>query len=113
MKAGRLRHRVTIQNFTTTRDEYGQPITKWENGATVWATVSAISSRERLAAGAEMGETSIRVWLRYRADITAASRLLCRSGPFAGEILEVTAPPVPDEKGTRLEIACGKGVKHA
>ncbi len=32
MQAGRLRHRITIQNFTTTRTPSGQPVEKWEDG---------------------------------------------------------------------------------
>ncbi|MGX8942217.1 phage head completion protein [Symbiopectobacterium sp. Eva_TO] len=35
MRAGGLRHRVTIQHFTTIRDAGGQPIKTWRDTATV------------------------------------------------------------------------------
>ncbi|HBS6838317.1 phage head closure protein, partial [Klebsiella pneumoniae] len=99
MQAGRLRHRVTIQNFTTTRTPSGQPVENWEDGKTIWAEVKGISGRELLAAGAEHADATIRVWVRFRRDISASSRLKVRTGPFKGAVLNVTGPPVPDIKG--------------
>ncbi|EMM5750030.1 TPA: phage head closure protein [Klebsiella pneumoniae] len=111
MQAGRLRHRVTIQNFTTSRTPSGQPVEKWEDGKTIWAEVKGISGRELLAAGVEHADATIRVWVRFRNDISAASRLNVRTGPFKGAVLNVTGPPVPDVKGTRLEILCKQGTE--
>ncbi|MGH1530007.1 phage head closure protein [Yersinia proxima] len=111
MQAGRLRHRVTIQNFITVELPSGQDLEEWRNGKTVHAEVKAISGRELVASGAEKAEATIRVWMRYRTDITASSRLLCLNGPFKGVVLEITGPPIPDPKGTRLEILCKSGVK--
>ena len=89
MQAGRLRHRVTIQNFTTTRTPSGQPVENWEDGKTIWAEVKGISGRELLAAGAEHADATIRVWVRFRRDISASSRLKVRTGPFKGAVLNV------------------------
>lgn len=111
MQAGRLRHRVTIQNFVTVVLPSGQEREEWRDGKTVWAEVKGISGRELVASGAEKVEATIRVWMRYRTDITAASRLKCLNGPFHGLVLEITGTPIPDPKGTRLEILCKSGVK--
>ena len=111
MKAGQMRHRITIQNFTTIELPSGEEKEVWFDVATVWAEVKAISGRELVASGAEKAEATIRVWMRYRTDVTAASRLLCLNGPFKGAVLEITGPPIPDPKGTRLEILCKSGVK--
>jgi SPP1 family predicted phage head-tail adaptor len=111
MRAGGLRHRVTIQHFTSYRDASGQPIKTWRDTATVWAQVTGINGRERVAAGAKMAEVTIRVWMRYRRDVSAASRLLCLTGPYAGKRLDIIGPPIPDDKGTRLELLCKGGVK--
>ena len=102
MKAGKLRHRVTIQNFESYRDEYGQPVKEWHDVATVWADVSGISGRELLAAGREVAEVSHRVWIRYHPSVTAASRLLWTD---TGAVLANTAA-LPDGKKTRLELLC-------
>ncbi|MFD3247476.1 phage head closure protein [Rahnella aquatilis] len=111
MFAGRLRDRVTIQNFIETRNPSGQPEKIWSDTATVWAEVKGISGRELVASGAEKAEATIRVWMRYRADVGASSRLICESGPFKGQVLEVSGPPIPDSRMTQLEILCNQGVK--
>lgn len=111
MQAGRMRHRITIRNFTTGRSPSGQPKEEWRDGATIWAEVKGISGRELVASGMEKAEATIRVWVRYRTDITASSKLNVLIGPFKGQTLDVIGPPIPDAKGTRLEILCKQGVK--
>jgi SPP1 family predicted phage head-tail adaptor len=111
MQAGRNRHRATIQNAVIVKTPSGQPKQEWQDGKTVWAEVKAISGRELVASGAEKAEATVRVWMRFRKDVSAASRLKVLTGPFKGMVLEVSGPPIPDEKGTRLEILCKQGVK--
>jgi SPP1 family predicted phage head-tail adaptor len=111
MQAGRLRHRVTIQNFIEVKKPSGQPEKVWSDTATVWAEVKGISGREIVAAGAERAEATIRVWIRFRRDIGASSRLLCVYGPFKGLILDVSGSPIPDARMSQLEILCTMGVK--
>jgi len=111
MQAGRLRDRVTIQNFKTGRDTSGQPVQIWESGATIWAEVKGISGRELVAAGAETSEATIRIWTRFRRDVNAASRLRVDTGPFKGLILNIVGPPIPDARGVQLEILCKQGAE--
>ena len=51
MRAGSLRHRVTIQRYELVVDEYGAPLRResWKDVATVWASVDAVSGREFFA----------------------------------------------------------------
>jgi SPP1 family predicted phage head-tail adaptor len=110
MRAGGLRHRVTIQHFTSYRDAGGQPIKTWRDTATVWAQVTGINGRELVAAGAKMAEVSFRIWIRYRADVTSASRIIWQQkGHKAKAFSIVTA--IPDAAFTRLELLCKGGVK--
>lgn len=111
MQAGRLRDRVTVQNFTAERDTSGQPVETWKNGATIWAEIKGISGRELLAAGAESPEATIRIWTRFRKDITAASRFRVDTGAFKGYVLNIVGPPIPDARGVQLEILCKQGAE--
>ncbi|HGO5397577.1 TPA: phage head closure protein [Klebsiella oxytoca] len=111
MQAGRLRERVTIQNPITSRTPSGQVVESWENGATIRAEVRGISGRELLSSGAETAEATIRLWVRYRRDITAASRFAVLSGPFKDAVLNVIGRPIPDAKRTMLEILCKEGAE--
>ena len=111
MRAGKLRHQIIIQNFTTGRTPSGQPIEEWVDGKTIWAEVKGVSGRELIASGSEKAESTIRVWIRFRRDITAASRLKVLNGPFSGAVLAINSPPIPNTTGTRLEILCKQGVE--
>lgn len=111
MRAGGLRSRVTIRVFATHREPSGQVVQVWEDGETIWAEVKGISGRELMASGAEVAEATIRVWVRFRRDITAANRLKVLTGPFADSTLNIIGPPIPDSEGTRLEILCKTGTE--
>ena len=112
MRAGRNRHKVLIQNPVTVRQPSGQPKIEWRDGDfPVWAEVKGISGRELVASGAEKAEATVRVWMRYRSDVTASSRIRVITGSYKGQTLDVAGPPIPDEKGSQLEILCKQGVK--
>ncbi|WP_431623823.1 phage head closure protein [Citrobacter freundii] len=111
MEPGRFRHRVKILTFTTSRDPSGQPVESWTGGNPVPAEVKGISGREQLSGGAETAQATIRVWVRFRRDVTAASRLKVLTGPFKGAVLNIIGPPIPDSKATRLEILCKNGAE--
>ncbi|MDE9545525.1 phage head closure protein [Xenorhabdus bovienii] len=105
MQAGRLRNRITLQNFIQVNLPSGQRMQEWQDIATVWAEVKHISGRELLASGAALSEATVRIWLRYRSDVTSASRLV-----FKGQIYDIQAV-IPDGKCTQLELLCKQGVK--
>lgn len=113
ISAGKLIQIVVIQNPVHIRDNSGQPVETWAEGETIRADIRGRSGRELMAAGAEIAQADVRVWVRGRSgeSITAASRLKVQSGPYRGKILSVISPPIPDEKGERLEILCKLGAE--
>jgi len=78
MQIGRLRHRITIQQQTVTRDAYGGEVIAWSDVATVWALLTPVRGQERqLTAAAQVQATMIyQVRIRYRADIHPKMRIL-------------------------------------
>ncbi|EHF8232298.1 MULTISPECIES: phage head closure protein [Enterobacter] len=111
MEPGRFRHRVKILTFTTSRDPSGQPVESWTSGNTVPAEVKGISGREQLSGGAETAQATIRVWMRFRSELNASSRLEVLSGPYKGQVLNIIGPPVANATATRLEILCKTGAE--
>lgn len=68
MEAGRLRHRVTLQSYTATRDpDTGDVIRDWEDVATVWAAIEPLSTREFIASAATQSKVTTRIIIRQRA----------------------------------------------
>lgn len=75
MQAGRLRHRIVIQNFTTSTDTYGEPIKTWATWATVWAAVEPLSGREYWNAQQVQSEVNTRIRIRLRDGVTPLMRV--------------------------------------
>jgi SPP1 family predicted phage head-tail adaptor len=107
MRAGLLRHRITLQRATTTRDEAGQTIKAWADYATEWAEHEPLRGRELILAQAEQAETTDRFRLRYRNDVLASDRVV-----HEGVVYEITAPPI-NWRGRKmlLELMCTSGVR--
>lgn len=77
---GKMRHRITFQQFSGELDGYGDPLqaddTNWDDVATVWAAIDPISGREFYAAEQSQSEVSHKVRCRYRAGLDTAMRIV-------------------------------------
>lgn len=77
LDAGRLRHRVDIQDQLRTQDSNGDIEVTWED---VWMSVPAaiepLSARDLIAAKAADSEVSVRITIRYRAGLKHSMRLV-------------------------------------
>ena len=102
MRAGTLRHRVTLQRRELEKDDYGgvSPRGVWVDVATVWASLEAVSGREFFASRQEQFEVTHKVTIRYRDGVTADMRVV-----HGGKTFGVVAP-LPDNRGTRLVLMC-------
>ncbi len=76
MKAGDLDQRVTVERYTSTEDELGQPIQSWAPLFTCWAAVEPLTGREYLAAQAAVSEVTARIRMRFRPWMTAEDRVI-------------------------------------
>lgn len=80
LAAGRLRHRVTIEQKVTARDpNTGAPITSWLPWAeNIAAEVVPLSVKEFMAAQATQSAVSARITIRYRPGLLATMRITHR-----------------------------------
>lgn len=100
MRAGSLDERVTLQQPVTVRDSYGQETVTWQAVATVWAGVQALRGREYFAAAAVQRELTVKVRLRYRADVVSTWRLVHRGTAYNIEAV------IPVGRREWLELMC-------
>lgn len=103
MQIGRLRHRITIQQQTVTRDAYGGETISWDTYATVWAQVTPASGRERfINAGAqEYATVDYKVRIRYRSDIDPKMRI-----SWGTKILDIESVQDPTGYTAELILLC-------
>lgn len=106
MLAARLRHRVTLQAITTTRDSDGAVIETWEDvAASLPAEIVPLSGREFVAAQAVQAGVTTRITIRERADVAAKMRIM--HGGLAYNIRAV----LPDPTLRRhITLMCETGV---
>lgn len=107
LAAGKLRHRVELQDRVTTQDpNTGEMITSWQTVANVWAEFVPLSAREFIAAGAEQSEVRARFTIRRR-DVSASMRILHRG--LAYDILGVL--PDPESGLEYITLPVSEGVR--
>ena len=82
MRAGRLRHRVTIKTKSVTRDDYGQETITWTTYATVWGSVEPLSGREYEAGQQIDMAVDTRIRIRYLAGVTPTMQVTCGSHTY-------------------------------
>lgn len=101
MDISKLRHRITIQSKTrkSQNPTTGQITYEWENLTTVWAEVTDLSTKDRLAAQAIQSTIQSRAKIRYSkksAQIKSDMRVL-----FDGYYYALDGGPVHDNQSRR------------
>ena len=76
MRAGRLRHIISVEKITESRNDFGEAIKTWSDYLTdVRAAIEPINGREYFAQDSRHAEVSTRIRLRYVAGITNKMRV--------------------------------------
>ena len=101
MRAGKLRHPVTIQTAAETQDAFGEATQVWSSAITCWASIEPLSGRELLQGDQIIAECSHRVRLRHDTNVTTKARLL-----FGSRVLEIVSASDRAEKGAEMELLC-------
>ena len=103
VRAGRLRHRVTIQTRSQSVNEYGEPSNSLSELDQVWAAIEPLSGDERVEMGSSSRQphTSHRVTIRYLANGDSTDRVL-----FGSRGLEIVSVQNHDEKDEYLTMLC-------
>lgn len=108
MRAGRLRHRVTIQQLVAASpDQYGtgEPDEGWSDVATVWASVEPLQGKALFAAQEMHADVEVSIRLRYRSGITEKMRVV-----FESRFYEIVAVIDNQERHIELQLLCREGV---
>ena len=99
MRAGRLRHRVTIQDYTESQNTFGEVTKNWTDYATVWAAVEPVKGREFWESQQINAEITTKVTLRYLAGVKPKMRILHDT-----RIFEIDSVINVDERNRELQL---------
>ena len=109
MRAGRLRHRIVFEEFTTDLDSDGAVTETWTPvfAQPVSAEITAISGRELIVAASVNSKVTTRIRVRYRPGFKPALR-----GIHRGTVYNIEAViPDPDSGIRALTLLCSSGVQ--
>lgn len=97
MRAGQLRHQITLQQAVESQDAYGAVTVVWSDVATVRAAYEPQSGKEAYAEAQQQAEAVVRFRIRYRAGIVPKMRIL-----FDGRVFDIQS--VIDVYGRRKQL---------
>lgn len=101
MRAGALRHRITIERQATAQDDWGGVVNHWATIGTFSASIEPINGREYFAAQAVQSEVTARIRMRYHPDVLPSDRV-----NHNGTIYNVLSIIDKDMKNIQLELMC-------
>ena len=112
MRAGRLRHRLNLQEQTETQDSLGGAIITWTTTATAWGGVEALSGSEAFVADQVNSSLQVRIVIRYGAAISAIDntwRVVDANTGRKYDIKSVVMPEHRSRPNTMIELQCFEG----
>jgi SPP1 family predicted phage head-tail adaptor len=103
MQAGKLRHRVILQQQATGRDSFGGEVVNWTPYATVWAAVEPLAGQERYdPVGAQLlADVSHRIRIRYREGLTHKMRV-----SWDGRLFDIQAVVNLETRDREIHLLC-------
>jgi len=117
MDAGRLRHRIDLEERVVTRDTEGGEIVSWVLwAAAVPAEVAPASGKEMMVGGAELGQVTTRIVIRWRPGVVPTMRAIHRQTIFEEEsstIYNIVAQlPDPETGRVSITLLCNTGANN-
>lgn len=106
LEAGRLRHRVRLEELVTTLDDNGVQLQEWQNRGDRFCAIEPLSGREYLAAASIQSKITGKLVMRYRPNINARHRIV--KGQRIYNIEAVL--PDPDTEYEYVTLLCSEGV---
>ena len=101
MRAGTLKHRISIQQKIQTSDDMGGYTETWEDLYSVWAAIWPLSGKEYLASGRKEGEVTHRIRIRYRDGILPSHRV-----KYGSRIFDIRVGLNHEEQNKYLDLMC-------
>ena len=105
MQAGKMRHRITIQQATTAADTYGQPIETWSTYAERWASIEPIRGREYWDAHQVNAEVTTRIRIRSLSGVTPKMRVSWNS-----QIFDIVSVIHVEQRNRETQLMCTERV---
>jgi SPP1 family predicted phage head-tail adaptor len=99
MKAGKLRHKIIVQQYTDGTNDNGYPEKTWTDFVTLWANIQPLRGKEYFAAKTEHSEVSHTIIYRYYPGVTSDMRI-----KYGNRYFDIESVINADERNYELQI---------
>ncbi len=99
MEAGKLRHKIDIQQFTTAKDSYGEDIKTWASFHKTFAEIRPLRGKEYFDTQQIVPEVDNKIVIRYRSGIAPTMRVVWGSRTY-----EIRSVINFDERNVMMEM---------
>jgi SPP1 family predicted phage head-tail adaptor len=104
MRAGKLRHRISIERSIETQDSsYNEPLLQWVLFAEVSASITPLNGRELIRAKQVELEVDTEITIRYLDGLSPKMRIIYR-----GRIFEILSIINTEERNRELRLLCSE-----
>jgi len=100
MRSGNLKHKITIQTYSETQNDFGEVIKGWSDFKTAYASIIPLSAKEFYKAGTH-NEVTHKIELRYLKDIKPKMRVL-----YGTRIFDIESVINVREDNKTLQLIC-------
>jgi len=105
MRAGKLRHKVTIQDYTESQNSYNEMIKTWSDYETVWASIEPARGREFWESQQINAEVTTKITIRHLYGINPKMRV-----KYGNRIFEIISVINPEERNVELQLMVKESV---
>ncbi|MBL4730785.1 MAG: phage head closure protein [Sulfurimonas sp.] len=84
MRSGSLRHKITVQSYDETQNDYGEVFKDWVDLRTVYSTIVPLNAKEFFKNGVQ-AEVTHRVEMRYFDGVAPKMQLIYKTRIFSIE----------------------------
>ena len=106
MRAGRLRDRVTIENFTVTKDAIGGEVRTWATHKTRNCSIEPLNGKEFFAAQSESTEVEVKIRFRYESGLLNAKYRIVDNRMSPQVIYDIESIIDPSNRHQELIAMC-------
>lgn len=110
LRAGTLRHQITLQARETTRDPVGGQSTAWTDVATVWASLEPSVGRELMAAQALAIDQPTTITVRYQSFLADPRLVVAMRALYGTRIFNIHSSQNETERNRSVTLIASEGM---
>ena len=108
MQAGKLRHRITLQQATESQDDLGQVTLSWSDYQDLWASVEPLSGREYMDAKQIQAGLTTRIIIRYWPGVTEQMRVVWTDPADVDHVYDIDSVIADPTHAREMMLMCSE-----